>query len=500
MRLIGIFLIFIFTSPLFSQNKSVDENRVDSILNESFQQFARLQFIESLQLSEKALQLSEQTGNEKGVIYSYLYIARVLQEVGLKKDALAYIAKIEDGSYFKQDPFIQSEIYRVKGRIASSQGLYSLEKENYLKQLEEADNIVDTRKRMLSKTMAYFYIQHLYVKQNNIDSAKVYQELLKDHLNDINNDSIGKNYYYISLYADKGLLYMNQGKFDEAAEQLEKSLEFIKKGNSSLLFYILQIYGDLEVAKGDTSKAISYYKEALDHSAKVNVNHKTMYLHKRISDLLIHDELTIEEAKSHLREYNILSDSLKRHNKMVSDLILSEIVKEKEQASSKRISLFVQIVVGLILLSIFLGVYLILRNLKHKRRLIRKNKQLKSTTEKIEQLEEELESNIYEDIIELAKSNSPEFLPLFEKGYPEFVESLRNLNPSIRSSELYFCALAYLNFSTKDIAEYTFVTTRAVQVRRNRLRKKFDIPSEVDFNEWFRTITNGNYVDNQVNE
>lgn len=500
MRLIGIFLIFIFTSPLFSQNKSVDENRVDSILNESFQQFARLQFIESLQLSEKALQLSEETGNEKGVTYSYLYIARVLQEVGLKKDALAYISKIEDGSYFKEDPFIQSEIYRVRGRIASSQGLYSLEKENYLKQLEEADNIVDTRKRMLSKTMAYFYIQHLYVKQNNIDSAKVYQELLKDHLNDINNDSIGKNYYYISLYADKGLLYMNQGKFDEAAEQLEKSLEFIKKGNSSLLFYILQIYGDLEVAKGDTSKAISYYKEALDHSAKVNVNHKTMYLHKRISDLLIHDELTIEEAKSHLREYNILSDSLKRHNKMVSDLILSEIVKEKEQASSKRISLFVQIVVGLILLSIFLGVYLILRNLKHKRRLIRKNKQLLSTTEKIEQLEEELESNIYEDIIELAKSNSPEFLPLFEKGYPEFVEALRNLNPSIRSSELYFCALAYLNFSTKDIADYTFVTTRAVQVRRNRLRKKFDIPSEVDFNEWFRTIANGDYVENQVNE
>ena len=126
---------------------------------------------------------------------------------------------------------------------------------------------------------------------------------------------------------------------------------------------------------------------------------------------------------------------------------------------------------------------------------MKKNRQLDSTTKKIELLEEELESNINQDIVELAKSNSPEFLPLFEKGYPEFVAAMRSLNPSIRSSELYFCALAYLNFSTKDIADFTFVTIRAVQVRRNRLRKKYNIPSEVDFNEWFRSRANGGITD-----
>ena len=91
----------------------------------------------------------------------------------------------------------------------------------------------------------------------------------------------------------------------------------------------------------------------------------------------------------------------------------------------------------------------------------------------------------------MAKSNSPEFLTLFEKGYPEFLLVMRALDPSIRSSELYFCALAYLNFSTKDIANFTFVSNRAVQVRKNRMRKKYNIPSEVDFNEWFRNLENG---------
>ena len=227
----------------------------------------------------------------------------------------------------------------------------------------------------------------------------------------------------------------------------------------------------------------------------LNMDHQTMDLHKKISYLLLYDEATIGEAKHHLKEYNAISDSLERHNKMVSDLILSGIVKKKEIALSKKTSLFVYIVGGLIILSILLVVFLILRNSIHKRRLTRKNILIESTAGKIELLEEELENNLFGEIIELAKNNSPEFLPLFEKGYPEFVSAMRDLNPAIRSAELYFCALAYLNFSTKDISEFTFVTIRAVQVRRNRLRKKYDIPSEVDFNEWFRSRTNGGMVD-----
>ena len=494
MRFIYIIFLFISFTPLFAQNKSFNE--VDSLLKVSFQQVSELKFIESLKLSEKALQLSQEAKYQKGTIYAYLYIARVLQEVGLRKDALAYIDKIEDDNYFQEDAFVQAETYRIKGRIASSQRLYNLEKEQYLKQLEVTQNITDVKKRNLVITTAYFYIQHLYAKQNNVDSVEVYQNLLKNHFrnNNISNDSI-RSYYYISLYADKGLLFKNIGRYDEAAEQLDKSLEYIQNGNSSLLFYILQVYGDLEVARGDTMKAIAYYKEALDHSLNVNINHKTMYLHKRISDLLMHDQRTIEDAKKHLREYNIISDSLQRHNKMVSDLMLNEIVKERDEASSNKTKNFISIVVTLISLTILLGVFFIIRNRMHKRRLMKKNQQLHSTTEKIELLKEEIESNIYEDIVELAKNNSPEFLPLFEKGYPEFTEAMRSLNPSIRSSELYFCALAYLNFSTKDIANYTFVTVRAVQVRRNRLRKKYNIPSEVDFNEWFRSRANGGITD-----
>ena len=486
MRLISIILQLIVILPLFSQKEIANE--VDSILNESFRQLTQLQFIESLKQSDKALHLSLEAEYEKGTIYSYLHIARALQEVGLREEALKYVDKIEKNLYFKKDAFVQSQTHFLRGRIASSQRLYSLEKEHYLKQLKASENITDPKRRKLSITSAYFYIQHLYGKLNNVDSVELYQELLREHFRDNNSDSIGSS-YYISLYVDKGLLYKNLKRYDEAAEQLDKSLQFIQNDNSSLLFYILQVYGDLEIARGDTVKAISYYKKALKHSVDVSINHKTMYLHKRISELLIDDKRTIDEAKSHLKEYNIISDSLERHNKMVSDLMLSGIVKQKDEHTAQKNKLYRYIVIGVVFVSILIGAFLIVRNIRSKKKLKRKNEQLVSTTEKIELLEEELENNIFQDIIELAKSNSPEFLSLFENGYPEFVEAMRKLDPTIRSSELYFCALAYLNFSTKDIAGFTFVTIRAVQVRKNRMRKKYDIPSGVDFNEWFRSLT-----------
>jgi DNA-binding NarL/FixJ family response regulator len=46
--------------------------------------------------------------------------------------------------------------------------------------------------------------------------------------------------------------------------------------------------------------------------------------------------------------------------------------------------------------------------------------------------------------------------------------------------------MTFLNFSTKNIAQYTFVTVRAVQIRKNRLRKKLNIASDIDFNNWMR--------------
>jgi len=98
--------------------------------------------------------------------------------------------------------------------------------------------------------------------------------------------------------------------------------------------------------------------------------------------------------------------------------------------------------------------------------------------------ETELPNVSYEEIIALAKGNSSDFLFRFKEIYPSFFEKLYEIEPELITSELTFCAYLKLQFSTKEIASYTFVTPKAVQNRKNRIRKKLNIPSNMDIYTW----------------
>src|SRR5690554_7395740 len=91
-------------------------------------------------------------------------------------------------------------------------------------------------------------------------------------------------------------------------------------------------------------------------------------------------------------------------------------------------------------------------------------------------------------IIQLAKNNDPAFLGRFKEVYPEFCKSITEIYPDIKTSELIFCAYLKLNFSTKDIASYLFLLPKTIQNRKNRIRKKLNIPSEEDLYTWMDNL------------
>ena len=480
---------------MLSQNNS--SNEVDSILQVSHQKFSELQFVESSEIANQALNLSVINSYSKGIVMSKLYIAKVLLEIGLNMEALEYIEEIKEESFFKKNIIPQVEYHRLKGRIYGTQQLYTLAKEAFDEQLFLSEKIKDPKKKELSKLWAYQNIEHLYSLQGLNDSIRVYQKLQENQLSHFEEHEV---FYNIStLHVNKGKVYLNRGEYDKASEQIEKSIDMLEKYNMPYRYYTLQMFGDLEAAKGNVDKAISYYNEALENSTFLNATLTSRDLHKKLSDYMLSNDTLMNNAREHRGMYTMLNDSLNNHNSMVVDAVMKNIIIDKDKTSTQKRKLFRLTLAGIILISVLIGAFLIVRNIRDKKKIKEKEQKLITSTEKIVLLEEELESNIFNDIIELAKSNSPEFLPLFGKGYPEFVEAMKQLDPNIRSSELYFCALAYLNCSTKDIANYTFVTTRAVQVRKNRMRKKYDIPSEIDFNEWFRDLKNGGLsVDEEI--
>ena len=66
----------------------------------------------------------------------------------------------------------------------------------------------------------------------------------------------------------------------------------------------------------------------------------------------------------------------------------------------------------------------------------------------------------------------------FLEAYPDFSKKLLELNPSIKSSDVEFCALIKLNLETKQIAQLKKMTIGAVEAKKYRIRRKLNISRE----------------------
>lgn len=89
---------------------------------------------------------------------------------------------------------------------------------------------------------------------------------------------------------------------------------------------------------------------------------------------------------------------------------------------------------------------------------------------------------------EYARNNDTAFLPRFREVYPEFAEALLEKYPDIINTEIQFCAMIFLNFTSKEIAQYMYVTHRSVQTRKSRLRKRLHIPGDADIYQYFKDL------------
>lgn len=97
-------------------------------------------------------------------------------------------------------------------------------------------------------------------------------------------------------------------------------------------------------------------------------------------------------------------------------------------------------------------------------------------------------SKAKEELIALGKNSAPEFVMKFKEAYPELCEKLFRIQPNLVNSELAFCAYLKLNFTTKEIARYISVTPRAVQMRKNRIRKRLNISAGEDLYLWMDRV------------
>lgn len=115
---------------------------------------------------------------------------------------------------------------------------------------------------------------------------------------------------------------------------------------------------------------------------------------------------------------------------------------------------------------------------------------LKSNNELLKQqiLNNNLTEENIADILELAENDSPLFLEKFQSCFPDFTPNVLLINPKLIYSEIHLCALMRLNFDTKKIALITKSSVRAIESRKYRIRKKLNISSEDNINNFILKI------------
>lgn len=95
--------------------------------------------------------------------------------------------------------------------------------------------------------------------------------------------------------------------------------------------------------------------------------------------------------------------------------------------------------------------------------------------------------------------NWDEFQMYFAKVHPDFYHRLDETHSDLTPKERRLCALISLGLSTKEIAALTFREVRSVETSRNRLRKKLEISSDVNLEDYLLKFTgSGAKNDNAV--
>ncbi|WP_131828798.1 hypothetical protein [Elizabethkingia occulta] len=454
---------------------------------------------QSIIYAHKARIIAEGIGDSKRKAESYYYIARGLIFLRQLEEAYSYIEKGMNEEIVVKDDFHKALFLNLKAIYQGKVSLAQKQLEGSLKALDLISSKKDVNSRLLCSQL-YMLMADAYTEMNNDKKAHFYADQSIKSIQTISEQEYlqaPKIYYckaYIYFY--KAWLYLKQNQPDLALPFIQRAHSEALKEGQGYMAPFMEVYGDYYLQTGNYSKAIDYYlrtignkkefgqtpeyvqsKVATAYSMLGKYDKESLYL-KESSDML---KLNIEKDKVHLQRelQNIQQD----YN------------TEKSKDKIRNAIILVLIILGYVfVLLLFLFKY---RKIKEKKKRISEEKEKLLIHKKsiiaekeniIEALRLRQKGNQFSELIEIAKENSPQFWVSFHQLYPEVYEKMVNISPKIKVPELTFCAYLYLGFSTKDIAEYTCVTVRAVETRKSRLREKYSIPSGIDFYNWIREL------------
>ncbi|MCW3160834.1 hypothetical protein [Chryseobacterium oryctis] len=474
-------LFFFLLSFSISYSQKLSPVEIDRLQNEDLY-LQKGKIYEGIEHSKKTIQLSEKINYAKGKARGYIQIAQYLHNLGKYREEQQYLDKAEVlYPEYKDDPILSSSFFTAYGRNYYELGLIGKSNETYNKALREALKIKDnTQKR---KCLHYIYgnmVTNFGILQNR-DSSYYYIHKAYKNMPRVIEVTNLIDYFILQKNQDSAKFYL-----DRAEDLLKISPDMF----DHIVFNYMsaRYYQD----KKEYKKAQTFYEKSLELSVKMKRPKNIMKNYRGLADVY-NLQNNVYKANEYLHKYTKLKDSFAQNNLIALQTSEKKIVsdeKKQREASKRKMS---YIWGGLLLATIII---ISILSFLHYRKIRKKDLLLKESNNAILQKNnhvKELEQKInetFEEIIQLAKNNSPEFWGRFQEIYPEFRKRILEINPSLKTSELILCAYIYLGFNTKDIAQYTFKAVQTIKNNKYNLRKRLSISPQDNLTVWIRDRTN----------
>ncbi|MGG1923629.1 hypothetical protein AB1278_17570 [Chryseobacterium sp. NRRL B-14798] len=490
---LSLLIFFILFNILCSQQKEII--KVDSLLTISGQNLGRNN-LKALEYAKQASLIAEQTNNSQRKAKSYTSVARILSDMAKADQSFEYLDKAANEKYTSTDIMLEVYIREIRCLNYTGLGLMQNVRDEYLKILQLLEKYDDNEAKTM-KYRAYGNIASYYYETKKYSDAIRYIDLAERITK-----KIDTSVYLINeragVFAVKGYVYLDTKKIDSAYKYFNKSYNILAKYNTTKYTQFMA-FADYYFEQRKYKSALENYMKTLSDMEEHHMedNECKIKAYKKISECFgfLKDE---HNKQTFLNKYYKATEQTFNDNSAYMQAAVNNILHETKITKfkdEKKHGQHLYLIVSLCLIVLSVLTYFYLNKVKTRNKIIDyKEKELEAKKSII--LEKESEALLlrkqlnesFEELVTLAKTNNSEFLARFQDVYPEFTGKLLNINPSLATSELQFCALLTFNFTSKEIAQFTYITPRTVENKKTRIRKRLNIPLDKNISIWLREL------------
>lgn len=417
--------------------------------------------VDAIYTEKRNIQECRKRGDVKGEIRGYIDMSKALRVLNRSQEALEFLRLAQKKLLHYRDPVLEANLYHVYGINYFLCGLHGRALESFNKALEVAKKIPDQNERQNINYAAYDWKRSCFSFLGKPDS--VYSNERK------------------CMESPMPMLYITIAERHFRNKNIDSAEYYINKANDLLVTKnispegkanVLRAYGRLSIEKRECDKSLPYLSESLAITQAHHFRKRTLETYKLLAAAYkcISD---VSKENEYLLKYSQLSDSVRKSDMIALNTSVEDILVSQQDAHTASKYGFYLVFICIILICA-----IAIFALKKINKVKQKQKDIETDI-----LRKKLDDT-YHEVVQLAIKSDPSFIHKFKETFSEFYTNLITENPSLNTNDILLCAFVKLNFSNKEIAEYTHVSLRTVESKKYRLKKKIGIPAELDFNKW----------------